>query len=517
MLVALPFVEERKAVLPPVVEASRLFAERCGLAVLRVDYAGTGDSAGVFADFSVADWQEDLSSAARWLHALAPSLPLICLGIRTGALLLSASEDSDIRSAAKIFWDPVGGLEVIRQWLQRHMVNDMIAYGKARVSRASMEADLKAGKVVDLDGFALTGRHFADFSGLAFSAPAGKALFVASGRLSAEAAKVAEAAGAQVEQLKAPPYWNSVGYLETVEMRELTAGWIEANFDLPAPVSVALPDLVCESAAGEKCVEIKSGEGIVRGILSLPSGEIRKTVLFLGGWSGDRQGPHRLFLEYARLLAGDGVAALRIDYRGRGESDGGHHDAGITTMADDAQAAVQWLKENGFAPHGVEVTAICSGCKVAITLASRVEIPHIKLLSAEAMGSLRAKDTNAVKTLSALKAYARKLLKKETWRKIFKGEVRTDMVGKALVKHETRSADEAKAEDATLAIFRKFGGTLSFVYGGSDPDAPGAKAGYEKFCRKNAIKATFAVIPHAGHSYYALDWTRQLLDSLSAN
>jgi pimeloyl-ACP methyl ester carboxylesterase len=252
--------------------------------------------------------------------------------------------------------------------------------------------------------------------------------------------------------------------------------------------------------------------------LTVPEGEIRRTVLFLGGWSGDRQGPHRLFLLYARHLAGQGTASLRIDYRGRGESDGEHNDAGIATMADDAERAVEWLRSEGLLPCGLDVIAICSGCKVAITLATRVEVRHLDLLSAEAMGSLRAKGTNAAKTASALQKYFRKLFRRETWRKIFRGEVRTDMVGKALAHHETRSADEAKAEDGVLGRFRSYRGTIAFVYGGSDPDAPGARAGYGRFCRRHSISATFDTVPNAGHSYYALDWTDrvfELLDRIS--
>ncbi len=266
--------------------------------------------------------------------------------------------------------------------------------------------------------------------------------------------------------------------------------------------------------AAERFVSFESGGGTVRGVLTVPEGEIRRTVLFLGGWSGDRQGPHRLFLLYARHLAGQGTASLRIDYRGRGESDGEHDAAGIATMADDAERAVGWLGSEGLLPCGLDVIAICSGCKVAITLATRVEVRHLDLLSAEAMGSLRAKGTNAAKTASALQKYFRKLFRRETWRKIFRGEVRTDMVGKALAHHETRSADEAKAEDGVLNRFRSYRGTIAFVYGGSDPDAPGPQAGYGRFCRRHSISATFDTVPNAGHSYYALDWTDRVFELL---
>ncbi len=534
LLVAQPLLEERKAALLPIVEASRSLADRLGVAVLRVDYPGTGDSEGDFSDFGPDDWISALAAAADWLCGQFGARPFACLGIRTGAALLTSSQSDLVRNAPKVLWDPVSGEEAVKQWLQRHMVNDMVAYGKARVSRSALEATLAGGGSADLDGFELTGTQFAGLSKLGLGKVTARTLAIVSGRPSAATAKWSEANTGNVElaQLRTPPYWNSVGYVDTKELRDATEAWLGVegmgngergmgnegshmannNETLSAsapsaPLREITTPVPNRQTVDEHFVAFESNGGVVRGVLTLPEGEIRRTVLFLGGWSGDRQGPHRLFLLYARHLAGQGTASLRMDYRGRGESDGRHNDAGIATMADDAERAVGWLRSEGLLPCGLDVIAICSGCKVAITLATRVDVRHLDLLSAEAMGSLRAKGTNAAKTASALRSYFRKLFRRETWRKIFRGEVRADMVGKALAHHETRSADEAKAEDAVLARFRSYRGTIAFVYGGSDPDAPGARAGYERFCRKHSISATFDVVPNAGHSYYALDWT----------
>ena len=560
LLVAQPLVEERKAALPAIMEASRQLAERLDFAVLRFDYPGTGDSEGNFADFGPDNWIAALDDAAAWLRERFEGLPLVCLGIRTGATLLTSSQSDFLRNAQKVLWDPVSGEEAVKQWLQRHMVNDMVAYGKARVSRSALEATLAGGGSADLDGFELTGAQYAGLAKLGLGDVSEQTFVVVSGRPSAATTKWVEANAGNGEllQLRTPPYWNSVGYVDTKELRDATVAWfareeetgnncseiaiehkcsqIENNnktLCVSAP-SAALretsssahnrPTLQpsnCQTVkpsnrqtCDERFVSFESDRGVVHGVLTLPEGEIRRTVLFLGGWSGDRQGPHRLFLLYARHLAGQGTASLRIDYRGRGESDGEHDEAGIATMADDAERAAGWLRSEGFLPCGLDVIAICSGCKVAITLATRVDVRHLDLLSAESMGSLRAKGTNAAKTASALRSYIRKLFRRETWRKIFRGEVRTDMVGKALAHHETRSADEARAEDGILSRFRSYRGTIAFVYGGSDPDAPGARAGYERFCRKHSIAATFDTIPNAGHSYYALDWTDRVFELL---
>lgn len=525
LLMAPPLVEERKASQRAMVDAARLLAREAACAVLRCDYRGCGDAAGDFEEFTPEDWIADIQAAAAWLAARHPGLPQAWLGIRAGALLLSQAAPAGA-PAALLFWEPVEGAEFLRQLLQRRMVNDMLAYGRARTGRAALAAAWERGETVDLDGFAISARQWAQLRALRFLPFGGEGLQLVTGPESRAAEALAAAAPhLQRRDLRLAPFWNSVGHVDTGALAQASAEWLRAAFALPsAPATVCPPcptpaaatASASPPAADERPVTVALGGATLRGILHAAhsaGGDVRGGVVFLGGWSGDRQGPHRLFVRYARQLAAARWTCLRCDYRGRGESDGEVAQATVATMTDDAGAAVQWLAEQLPPGAPIVLVAICSGCKAAIATAVRQPaVSALALWSAEAMGSLRARDTNLRKTLGALRAYGRKLLRPETWRKLLRGQVRGEMVGKALVRHETRSPEEARAEDAVLARFRGFRGPLLFVYGGSDPDAPAAAAAYARFCRRHGLRHAMEHIAHAGHSYYGLNWSHRLLE-----
>jgi hypothetical protein len=78
-----------------------------GLACLRFDYFGTGDSAGADADFSPAAAPGDIALAAEELRRRGGAhLPLVLLGIR-GSALFAARAARDVQADALWLWLPV--------------------------------------------------------------------------------------------------------------------------------------------------------------------------------------------------------------------------------------------------------------------------------------------------------------------------------------------------------------------------------------------------------------------------
>lgn len=66
-------------------------------------------------------------------------------------------------------------------------------------------------------------------------------------------------------------------------------------------------------------------------------------VLMLHGFTGQRMEPHRLFVLFSRLLAQHGIASLRFDFRGSGESEGLFEEMTVSRELEDVIAAHKYL------------------------------------------------------------------------------------------------------------------------------------------------------------------------------
>lgn len=115
-----------------------------------------------------------------------------------------------------------------------------------------------------------------------------------------------------------------------------------------ALIGTALP---AAAASREEVVRFEvDGQSIV-GTLTLPeSGEPAPVVLMLfgflahrGEWAitGTEEGP---YARAARLWADRGIASLRVDYRGSGESAGSFAEATVSSEAADGTGAIEFIK-----------------------------------------------------------------------------------------------------------------------------------------------------------------------------
>jgi alpha-beta hydrolase superfamily lysophospholipase len=112
-------------------------------------------------------------------------------------------------------------------------------------------------------------------------------------------------------------------------------------------------------------------------VLSEPEGPPRSAVLLLHGL-GTRSGINRIWTRTARGLAARGIAALRLDYPGHGDSLSVDGDLGARTEA--AARALSWLRHRtGNVP--ICLMGNCGGAHVAIRLAAQRPLAGVALVT----------------------------------------------------------------------------------------------------------------------------------------
>lgn len=126
----------------------------------------------------------------------------------------------------------------------------------------------------------------------------------------------------------------------------------------------------------QKSVEIENKGLTLRGMLHIPEkfeGKIPIVCMF-HGFTGDKLGSHFMFVRLSRLLANKGIASLRFDFMGSGESDGNFLDMTLSKELDDAKVILNYAKSFdfvdtdkigilGFSMGGAVASMLASDCK----------------------------------------------------------------------------------------------------------------------------------------------------------
>jgi len=139
----------------------------------------------------------------------------------------------------------------------------------------------------------------------------------------------------------------------------------------------------------ERFVEFPNAKGrTLRGMLHLPAAAGKDPipgVAFFHGFTGDRMESHWMFVKCSRALARAGLASLRFDFYGSGESAGEFREMSLTGEIADGRAAVAFLRgQEGIDPQRVGLLGLSLGGLVAATLAPSVTAKALVLWSAVA-------------------------------------------------------------------------------------------------------------------------------------
>lgn len=143
------------------------------------------------------------------------------------------------------------------------------------------------------------------------------------------------------------------------------------------------------------------------GTLTLPdtTGPFRAVILISGSGPQNRDGElfeHKPFLLIADYLARRGIATLRFDDRGTGQSEGDFGEASIPEFETDVEAAIQYLKNRPeILKEKIGVAGHSEGGFVAYALAARQEVAFVVTLAA---GGVKGQELLLMQRAALLKA-----------------------------------------------------------------------------------------------------------------
>jgi exosortase A-associated hydrolase 2 len=151
LLIMEPFGEEKRCAFRMLVRLARRLAA-AGVAVMRYDASGTGDSAGSHGEAQWQHWREEAEAQIALAQQLPGKAPLMLLGARAGALLAAetAAASADAIQALILLEPLLSGEELLRDLDRRQKIKDMMSGSAASVSAADAWA---AGQAADFGGF----------------------------------------------------------------------------------------------------------------------------------------------------------------------------------------------------------------------------------------------------------------------------------------------------------------------------------------------------------------------------
>lgn len=440
--------------------AQRLAAE--GLPTLRFDYPGTGDSAGEEeGPDRLRSWIDGVHAAVAHLRAATGVQEVALVGLRLGALLAAAAAVEEAGEAGG-----VDRLVLLAPALSgRGFVQELRAMALLAVQPPDAPPAVSA-EGIDSSGFRLTPETMAALGALDLmalpTAPARRVLLVdrPGARNSARLIGRLRTQGAEATEEPFPDYAQLMSSVQRATSPCATfdrvAAWLSADLPAPGPlpaVPAADPRLDLPGAV-ERPLRFGPAAGLF-GVLCEPAlaplgeavagtaGRDRPVVLLLNSGATHHVGSGRMSVLLARRLAARGIASLRIDLGGLGDSASkpGRTDGLIycRDSVQDARAALDALESLGYC--GAVVVGLCAGAAVALHTAladGRVVGQALVNPGRFFLGDGATSEAVIGAALRPAAAYLPRLAERSTWRAILRNDRKATRIARGLSERAAR-------------------------------------------------------------------------------
>jgi pimeloyl-ACP methyl ester carboxylesterase len=333
VLVVPPFGWEDVCSYRPLRFLAKTLAEN-GIPVMRFDLPGTGDSSGSALDSGLFEaWIQSVDDAASKLRAVTGVKDVTVVGIRLGALLAltAAARGSNLQDL--ILWGATASGRAMLRELRAFSNMERLEYGNGDGAAPALMPG------VEIGGFLITPETQHALENLVLSPlpdmPGRRVLLLSRDDLCVDAklSRALQSSGCAVEAGNGngyaammglphegvPPFAVARTIVEFVNVTNLPT-------DKPA-IAQQTKTLYEDADLGiiETIHTLDKSSGEFFGVLTQPRPYEPSTewcILFLNAGAVRHTGPNRMWVEAARRWGKRGVASLRLDLMGIGESDG---------------------------------------------------------------------------------------------------------------------------------------------------------------------------------------------------
>jgi exosortase A-associated hydrolase 1 len=222
----------------------------------------------------------------------------------------------------------------------------------------------------------------------------------------------------------------------------------------------------------ERALTFDCGGETLAGILADPTSMAKVGALIIVGGPQYRAGSHRQFVLLSRYLAAGGVAAMRFDYRGMGDSTGG--PSSFDNVAADIAAAIATMQASCPSLRRIVLCGLCDAASASLIYCQATRDPRVAgmvllnpwVRSEASLGRARIKHY-----------YARRVLEKEFWIKLARGRVAAasgirELITDFLAARRTGTVPAADAssifQDRMAGGLQTFDGPVLLVLSGRD-------------------------------------------------
>lgn len=233
---------------------------------------------------------------------------------------------------------------------------------------------------------------------------------------------------------------------------------------------------------------------LLRGMIHRPESRTRGRrfagVVFFHGFTGDRMESHWIFIKCARALAKAGIASLRFDFGGSGESEGDFREVTLRSEINDAVDSVAYFRrQKEIDPARVGLCGLSLGGCIAACIAHRVQAKAAVLWSAVAHPAV-------LREIAATLA--------------------TPLPGRSdLWEYDAREVSRRFLDDAAkidaAQLLGRFEGPTLIVHPGRDAHVPVSHA-EDLFRASRATAKQQVVIAGADHTFTSLAWEREVIE-----